>query len=111
MLKYRKKRYAKNRHLPRMTRLRAAGMAYISLWIDGRVWETAKQRAQHLKMPKQTVLRAVILVGMRYVTTSDMIRAEREWKGIIGNRTPQDVLREYHRKKREAVQAEKEKAS
>jgi len=56
----------------------------MSLWVPHRCVETAHQRAMALGVHRQTVFRAALEVGLRHLTTSDVIRTAQAWKGIIG---------------------------
>jgi hypothetical protein len=59
-------------------------MDYLSLWMPSRCVQTAHQRAVALDVHRQTVLRAAIEVGLRHLTTSDVIRTAKAWEGILG---------------------------
>ena len=82
----RRVRLAKNRadNDRRFQRLRHAGMDYLSMWVPSRCVATAHQRATALGVHRQTVFRAALEVGLRHLTTSDVIRTAQAWKGIIG---------------------------
>ena len=74
---------ARRRNRRRFTTLRGAGLVQVGMWMPANQFEQCGQRAIALGVHKQTVVRAAVEVGLRYLTTSDVIRVERQWRGII----------------------------
>jgi len=105
------------RHIKRNRRrfdaLKAAGLVYVSMWIPKECFEAAGARAAAMNLHKQQALRAALEVGFRHLRTSDLIRTEQRWRGILGlpvaprypgERT--DPKYHYSRQRREAREAE-----
>lgn len=74
---------ARQRNRRRFDRLEKAGLVQITAWVPTRWIDAVGQRATALDVHRQTVLRAAIEVGLRHLTTSDVIRTAQTWQGII----------------------------
>ena len=79
---YRAKQRSRNKQ--RHAALQARGMIQVCGWVSARTLDQIGQRAQALDVHRNTVWRAAVEVGLRHLTTSDVIRTDQAWKGILG---------------------------
>ena len=67
----------------RSDRLRKNGFVPISLWIPATLNQRLLERTGLIGVRRTPAFTALIEVGFRYATTSELIRAEQQWRTIM----------------------------
>jgi hypothetical protein len=83
MTKKELKLYHKNRMRRRLDRAKDGGFVQSLTFIEERDDKAIQARARTMNVPKLVIASAIMAVGMRHLTTSDIIRANTRWKGIF----------------------------